>query len=51
MLGGRKPNAGTDVHSLACYDKDGNLVVRFFGKRKPGMPGDPGWTKYVASLR
>jgi putative hemin transport protein len=46
----RKPNAETDVHSLECYDRDGNLIVQFFGKRKPGIPEDPEWTKYVTSL-
>lgn len=46
----KKPNAETDVHSLECYDKEGNLIVQFFGKRKPGIPEDPNWTKYVNAL-
>lgn len=46
----RKPNRECDVHSLECYDKDGGLIVQFFGKRKPGIPEDPAWTQYVNRL-
>lgn len=45
-----KPNAETDVHSLECFDKEGNVIVQFFGKRKPGIPEDPNWTKYITGL-
>lgn len=46
----RKPNAETDVHSLECYDAAGNLIVQFFGKRKPGIPEDPAWSSYLKTL-
>jgi len=46
----RKPNLECDVHSLECYDRAGNLIVQFFGKRKPGIPEDKEWTKYITSL-
>ena len=47
----KKPNKECDVHSLECYDKDGHLIVQFFGKRKPGIPEDPDWTAYVQALK
>lgn len=46
----RKPNPETNVNSLECYDKAGNLIVQFFGKRKPGIPEDPAWTNYLGTL-
>lgn len=46
----KKPNKETDVHSLECYDRAGNLIVQFFGKRKPGIPEDKDWADYVQSL-
>lgn len=38
-----KPTADGDVNSLELYSTDGNLIVQFFGKRKPGIPELESW--------
>lgn len=39
----KKPTDKGLVHSLEVYDIDGNTIVQFFGKRKPGIPELPEW--------
>jgi putative hemin transport protein len=39
----KKPTTDGLVHSIEAYDKDGNTIVQFFGKRKPGIPESEGW--------
>ena len=46
----KKPTEDGQVTSLECYDKDENLVVQFFGKRKPGIPECLIWQNYIESL-
>jgi putative hemin transport protein len=46
----QKPNIDGGVHSLEMYDANGNLILSFFGKRKPGIPELKEWTAYVKSL-
>lgn len=46
----RKPTRDGIVTSVECYDATGELVVQFFGKRKPGEPELEGWRELVATL-
>ncbi|MDN3547783.1 hemin-degrading factor [Mucilaginibacter aquaedulcis] len=39
----KKPTADGLVHSIEVYDKEGNTIVQFFGKRKPGIPESEAW--------
>lgn len=46
----KKPTDDGPVHSLEVFDAAGELIVQFFGKRKPGMPELAAWTCYVQAL-
>ncbi len=46
----QKPTADGPVHSLELYDEKGELIVQFFGKRKPGQAEDPVWTNGIQTL-
>jgi putative hemin transport protein len=46
-----KPTVDGPVHSLEVFDSHGNLVVQFFGKRKPGQPELPGWIDLITGLQ
>lgn len=46
----RKPTKDGIVTSLELFDKDGELIVTFFGKRKPGIPELPLWREIVSEL-
>ena len=46
----RKPTRNGHVTSVECFDAAGDLIVQFFGKRKPGAPELPEWRDLVASL-
>jgi len=39
----KKPTSDGWVHSIEVFDKEGNTIVQFFGKRKPGIPESEGW--------
>ncbi|PJJ85012.1 hemin-degrading factor [Mucilaginibacter auburnensis] len=39
----KKPTTDGAVHSLEVFDKKGDIIVQFFGKRKPGVPEDEAW--------
>lgn len=45
-----KPSVDGDVNSLEVFDSAGELIVQFFGKRKPGIPELQGWRDIVGSL-
>ncbi len=45
-----KPTEDGVVTSLEQYDKDGELLITFFGKRKPGNPELPEWRELADSL-
>jgi len=45
-----KPTVDGDVTSLELFDKDGNNIVMFFGKRKPGEPELQAWREILATL-
>lgn len=47
----KKPTSDGLIHSLEIFDAAGNLVVQFFGKRKPGMPELAAWTELVTGLQ
>lgn len=47
----KKPTTDGMVHSLEIFDASGNMVVQFFGKRKPGSPELPAWTELVTGLQ
>ena len=47
----RKPTADGIVTSLELFDEDGELVVYFFGARKPGKPELQGWRDAIDSLQ
>ena len=38
-----KPSVDGDIHSLELFDESGEMIVQFFGKRKPGIPELPAW--------
>ncbi|WP_295713658.1 ChuX/HutX family heme-like substrate-binding protein [Mucilaginibacter sp.] len=46
----KKPTVDGLVHSLEVYDGDGNTIVQFFGKRKPGIPESEGWRTILNEL-
>ena len=46
----RKPTTDGWVTSLELYAADGELIVQFFGARKPGQPELAGWTELLQSL-
>lgn len=46
----RKPTRDGVVTSLEVFDADGEMIVQFFGKRKPGEPELPAWTALAQSL-
>ncbi len=39
----KKPTTDGVVTSLEVYDVKGNIIVQFFGKRKPGIPESEAW--------
>lgn len=46
----RKPTKDGIVTSLELFDKDNELIVTFFGKRKPGNPELQEWRDIIATL-
>ncbi|MGK6350783.1 hemin-degrading factor [Parapedobacter sp. DT-150] len=43
----RKPTEDGIVTSLEAFDTDGNVIVQFFGKRKPRIPEREDWRQVV----
>lgn len=46
-----KPSADGMITSLEVFDKDENLIVNFFGKRKPGIPELETWREILNELK
>ncbi|MBN9384746.1 MAG: hypothetical protein J0H74_28585 [Chitinophagaceae bacterium] len=46
----KKPTVDGLVHSLELYDEVGELIVQFFGKRKPGIPENAVWRDWIITL-
>lgn len=44
----KKPTEDGIVTSLEAFDKEGNIIVQFFGKRKPRIPEREDWRQVVA---
>jgi putative hemin transport protein len=47
----KKPTSDGPVHSLEIFDATGELIVQFFGKRKPGAPELTEWTRFINTLQ
>ncbi|MEO1436529.1 MAG: ChuX/HutX family heme-like substrate-binding protein [Bacteroidota bacterium] len=46
----KKPTEDGIVTSLELFDENGELIVYFFGKRKPGIPELDAWRSVIDSL-
>jgi len=46
----RKPTQDGIVTAVEFYDSKGELIVQFFGKRKPGIPEDENWRNFADAL-
>jgi putative hemin transport protein len=46
----RKPTEDGMVTAIEVFNEMGEIIVQFFGKRKPGIPELEGWRNLVASL-
>lgn len=46
----RKPTEDGMVTAIEVFDKNGEIIVQFFGKRKPGIPELETWRELVAEL-
>lgn len=46
----KKPAEGDYIHSMEVYDVEGNLIVQFFGARKPGLPELTSWRTILKQL-
>jgi putative hemin transport protein len=46
----RKPSRDGIVTAVECFDAHGELIVQFFGKRKPGQPELESWRDITAGL-
>ncbi|MGO3161924.1 heme ABC transporter ATP-binding protein [Sphingobacterium sp. JB170] len=44
-----KPTVDGDVNSLELYDAEGELIVQFFGERKPGIAELESWREALAN--
>ncbi|MDF2187153.1 ChuX/HutX family heme-like substrate-binding protein [Paraflavitalea sp. CAU 1676] len=47
----KKPTTDGLVHSIEVFDAAGELIVQFFGRRKPGSPELPGWSSFANALQ
>ena len=45
-----KPSADGDVNSIELFDKEGEMIVQLFGKRKPGLPELTEWREILANI-
>lgn len=46
----RKPTDDGVITALELFDEDGELIVQFFGKRKPGIPERQSWRELLGLL-
>lgn len=47
----KKPTEDGPVNALEVYNAKGELILSFFGARKPGKPELPEWTQLLKDLR
>jgi putative hemin transport protein len=46
----KKPTEDGEVTAIEVFNKEGDFIVQFFGKRKPGIPELQEWKDLVADL-
>lgn len=46
----KKPTKDGNIHSIEAYDEHGELIVQFFGARKPGVPERQDWQSIWSSI-
>ncbi|GAA4162384.1 hemin-degrading factor [Chryseobacterium ginsenosidimutans] len=46
----KKPTEDGEVTAVEVFNKEGDFIVQFFGKRKPGIPELQEWKNLVAEL-
>jgi putative hemin transport protein len=46
----KKPTADGIVTSIELFDRNGEFIAYFFGKRKPGIPETSGWRMLAQSM-
>jgi putative hemin transport protein len=46
----KKPTEDGEVTAIEVFNKEGDFIVQFFGKRKPGIPELQEWKNLVANL-
>ena len=46
----KKPTVDGTIHSLEVFDENGEMIVQFFGKRKPGVPELDNWREGILSI-
>lgn len=46
----RKPTVDGIVSSVEVFDREGELIVQFFGKRKPGIPESQDWRSILLGV-
>jgi putative hemin transport protein len=46
----KKPSEDGTITSIEIFDDKGEMIVQFFGKRKPGIPELPEWRQLVKDL-
>lgn len=46
----KKPTQDGEVTAIEVFNKEGDFIVQFFGKRKPGIPELQAWKDLVADL-
>ncbi|MFM2481472.1 hemin-degrading factor [Celerinatantimonas sp. YJH-8] len=46
----KRPTEDGFIHSVECFNRQGDTIATFFGKRKPGQKELPVWTQLVGSL-
>ncbi|MBK1895815.1 hemin-degrading factor [Chryseobacterium paridis] len=46
----KKPTEDGEVTAIEIFNKEGDFIVQFFGKRKPGIPELQEWKDLVAEL-
>lgn len=47
----KKPTEDGEVTAVEVFNKEGDFIVQFFGKRKPGIPELQEWKDLVADLQ
>ncbi|WP_372472893.1 hemin-degrading factor [Capnocytophaga sp. ARDL2] len=46
----RKPTEDGEVTAIEVYNEMGDIIVQFFGKRKPGLPELESWKQIIAKI-